>query len=200
MLTVRASRLSYHNEGIEMARLYLDVDGVINANFNANAWSQDGRRVGQALVTFDDEGKLLPPHEQRKYQIMWSADMIARLSRLIEHGLEVIWLTTWRSDADWSIAPLVGLPGGLRVLHPLDGLTTFPSIHWKYDAIQKDTEGYHENIFWADDEIQYLVGYKGLDYRPRQLGGIMPLWIDPNLGITPSHLDAIEAALVTEGK
>lgn len=141
-------------------RLYLDVDGVINAAMPPWKGPSEGRAVA----------------EGHAYKIRWAPAMVAELAAL---GVDLVWATTWRKDAAFSIAPLIGWGEDARHLSPPFDLT-WPSIDWKAAAVAEDQKGDPSPFIWADDEI-----HRGhVDAHPDAL----VLSIDPRLGITPTTI------------
>lgn len=166
-------------------RMYLDVDGCINAfapsSFTAS-WLAE-HSVGYAAVTDKDSGELI-----RTFTIKWYHDMIEALKEL---DVELVWCTTWRHDAPSSIGSLVGFGVGDKVLHPISGRTTFPSIHWKTDAIIKDQQENPSKFIWVDDELRY----GGLPFiMTEELGDVDALVIapDPYEGISKTNVKEMQ--------
>lgn len=158
-------------------QLYLDVDGVVNAQYTPKAWG--GRQKGHATT------------EGYTYPISWAPGMIDALRSL---DLDLVWTTTWRDDAVASIAPLVGWGTDGRVLHPNlnpKALTTFPSIEWKALAVAADQRENPTPFIWCDDEIwAYEINLA------RELGGLA-IPVDHNTGITPQNVDMMQDYLAS---
>lgn len=117
-------------------RIFLDVDGVINAQMPMG-WGrlQNGHAKADGI----------------EFRIRWAPNMVKGLFGM---DAEIIWSTTWRQDAVNSLAPLIGYGADCDVLHPIFGETIFPSIDWKYPAI---LDYLHRNpgpAIWLDDEIE----------------------------------------------
>lgn len=159
-------------------RLYLDVDGVINAEYASGTERWPEQKHGIAY----------------KYMIEWAPHMIEALAAL---PLDLVWTTTWRDRAVTNIAPLIGYGHNGRVLHPVGGIsvrTTYPSIHWKSNAVYEDLETNPvDRYIWIDDEL-YLgrpshAGYVG-DWQISKDG----LHIRPGgfYGIQPKHIELME--------
>ena len=149
-------------------RLYLDVDGAVNAEM-PSGW---GKLLnGQAAA------------ERHLWAIRWAPAMITELNKL---DVDLVWTTTWRSYGESSIAPLVGLTLPSRVLHPLSGITTFPSIDWKMEAIIADQRDSPSPFIWVDDEI----GMRDM-YVAEALGGLA-ISTNPVLGIKPMNVVAMQ--------
>lgn len=184
-----------------LTRLYEDIDGCLNASWNARAWRTEeddpadpnvGYQRGWAHpVHADDGSRLSEYHTPPKYRMEFNERLIAALNTL---DVEFVWATTWRQDAV-AVGTLMGLlHDPQRVLHPMDGLTSFPSIAWKYEAIIDEQTGRPSPFIWVDDEINSLP-------RPareviHQLGGLM-ISPDFNFGITPEHIDQMRKYIQT---
>lgn len=149
-------------------RLYLDVDGVLNAWSSELAWpdASEGRAD--------------------RFTIKWSPSMVTALNKL---DVELVWLTTWRGEAQSIIEPLLGIDFGSRVLHPLSGETTFPSIWWKFEAVKIEQEENPGKFIWFDDELEV----QHIRWAERTNGLAVP--IDHGLGITPVQIELAKAFL-----
>ena len=155
------------------ARLYLDVDGVVNAWHADRSWGD---------MSEGDAG----PSGGGVFTIKWSPTMIEELKAL---DLEIVWLTTWRDYAEPLIGGLTGVGVGSRHIDPLDGYTTFPSIMWKTRALIQDQIDNPMPFVWADDEINLRQINVAKEH------GSLALVIDENRGITPEHIQQIKAFL-----
>ena len=116
----------------QRTRLYLDVDGVINAQMPM------------------DWGKLCNGHAGG-YSIRWAPRMVAELADL---NVELVWTTTWRDEAVTELAPLIGWGEHGRVLHPAGGELIWPSIDWKFEAVLADQAASPSSFIWLDDELE----------------------------------------------
>ena len=102
-------------------RLYMDVDGVVNAWYADRAW-----------------GLGMESEDVCAYVLAWSAKMVRRLGSLLDGGdLELIWLSGWGKDSLF-VAEAVGWGMVGRVLGPVSGELTFPSAYWKAEALWED--------------------------------------------------------------
>lgn len=153
------------------AKLYLDVDGVINAQHADRVWDD---------ISFG----IARPQDNHTYRIVWSPSLIRAIQDL---DVEIVWLTTWRDEAPTIIGGMTGLAEDAAHLDPLDGLTRFPSIGWKTSALIEDQKANPSPFIWVDDEI----GEMQLEVA-EGLGGL-PLQIDGRVGITPQNIDQIRA-------
>lgn len=131
-------------------RMYLDVDGCINAFGYADApESPWGAGSSGVASTGGDVGWSLGT----AYKIHWYQAMIEELRNL---DIELVWLTTWRNAAPISIGTLINWGQQARVLHPIDGVSRFPSIYWKYEALLQDQKEDPSDFIWIDDELNHL--------------------------------------------
>lgn len=157
-------------------RIYQDVDGVLNAQM-PYGW---GRLQNGHAKTNGTE-----------YRIRWAPNMVTQLDLL---DADRVWATTWCEDAEASIRPLLGLSPAERVLMPLSGVVTFPSVDWKIEAIVEDQLANPSPFIWLEDEAwdpftldpELVPGKIASD-----LGGYVPL-INSRLGITPKHMDEMQ--------
>lgn len=123
----------------ETARLYLDVDGVLNAvTRKAPAWGWERHRTKRI----------------NGYPITWSPDLIDVLNDVAATpGLGVYWLTTWCHDAPKHLAPALGLNGadwpvvGHEHWRRVSGLPW-----WKHLAIVEHLDGFDGGVMWIDDD------------------------------------------------
>lgn len=161
-------------------RIYLDVDGVLNADLSGSKDHWQESATGAAIA------------DGRSYQITWAPELIRRLSALDD--VEIVWCTTWRTDATKSLADLLGFGHNFRVLHPDSDpeaeLPYMPSIQWKIPAILADLE---ENpvggIIHIDDEVVFARQW--VTMVSTILGGLA-ISPHPLYGITRKNMDAIE--------
>jgi hypothetical protein len=171
-----------------LVRLYEDIDGCLNAGYNARAWRRDGDadQAGyqRAWVhpEYDDYGQRKGT-SMIKYRMEWNERLIAALNEL---PVEFVWTTTWRQDALAVGKAMQLLHDPQRVLHPVDGFTSFPSIDWKMEAIRKDQEANPSPFIFVDDEV-WTLPVTVIDFMEQDLGGLL-IAPDPNIGITPKHI------------
>lgn len=158
-------------------RIYQDVDGVINAHM-PYGW---GRL---------SNGAAGPPGAQ--FRIRWAPHMVEALDAL---DADRVWTTTWCDAAEDHIRPLVGLSPAQRVLMPLSGQVTFPSVDWKIESIVEDQLTNPGPFIWLDDEAwdPFILDPELVPGKiASDLGGYVPM-IDPRLGITPKHMEEMQA-------
>jgi hypothetical protein len=166
-------------------RIYLNVDGVVNAFSAQKVWDWD--RIGS-----DD---------YKGFAVRWSEEMVEELQRLagVGPGIELVWVSSWKEDAR-GFAKVVGL-GALgekaRVLGPVSGIMTFPDIYWKAEAIFEDlgSGAYRGAWAWFDPAVEDLRGIA--DYSTFLEDGYIPV-MDLALGITPEMLVELESLMDKE--
>lgn len=127
----------------EKARIYIDVDGVINAcssgDFPAWGW-ETGDKV-----------------RVNGYRITYSPSFVALLNRIAaRRGVGIYWLTTWCYDAAQKLAPAIGLAG---LEWPVVGHHHWSRAiglpWWKHLAIVEHLEisdPFDGPVLWIDDD------------------------------------------------
>lgn len=173
-------------------RIYEDIDGCLNASYNARVWRQDddvdqaGYQRAWVHPEFNGDGERVGPGGV-KFQMEWNDRLIDALNSL---DVEFVWTTTWRADAlkVGQVMKLIHEPQ--RILHPLNGKTEFPSINWKYDAIMEEQEKSPSPFIAVDDEWGQIHPDVGASLEA--LGGLV---ISPNFnfGITPKDIEKMRA-------
>lgn len=155
-------------------RIYLDVDGVLNALSFTNP--------PKDVVGWDEwESKVVAG-----FSIQYSPQLIAELNLLSERDdVEFVWLTTWREMAGELIAPALGLKGENWV-YLTDGKSaggySYNSwvVWWKLITIQEHVTNSHTNFVWIDDDLfmnpdalSWVRGFKnGMSICPRPTHGL----------------------------
>lgn len=170
-------------------RLYEDIDGCLNASHNARGWRRPdddgdaGYERGAVAPVYDDDGQYTQSASGFAYKMEWNSRLISEMNIL---DVDWVWTTTWRQDA-LAVGKLMGLtPKNERVLHPLSGKTTFPSIEWKFDAILYEQDHDPSPFIAVDDEWHDSTDtlmYEALT----SIGGLV-ITPDPNIGLTPQHI------------
>lgn len=129
------------------ARVYLDVDGVLNASnpqFDTVSSFVFNDNLGGGLVI--------------KRDFTFSPNLVAALDAMfLKYNVELVWLSTWNDDL--KVLRLAknfgGLPNG-RVLHCVLPWHRNPTLRewtaWKAKAILDDQRGDETPFVWADDE------------------------------------------------
>jgi hypothetical protein len=150
------------------------------------------------LLFLDVDGPLIPfgaPPDQyqtysanRELRFAGSNPLLARLDpdhgpRLAALACELIWATTWMSEANDCIAPLLGLPPLPVVDWPepssLDEQDERHGLHWKTRALTNWAAG--RPFAWVDDEITATdQAWVSAHYR----GQALLHRVDPRLGLT----------------
>ncbi len=167
-------------------RLYLDVDGVLNAE--APRFDD----VQTVVVTVDHGAGY-----QTQYQITWSPTVVRGLEALREDfDLELTWLTTWlgsKTMIDDLVAAVGGLTGGRRLVMPPRKLSGYISADWKREAILADLARDPVPYIWADDVELPLHGvFVRAAFPSMKFLHIAPL---PENGLTREHLAEIRTFL-----
>jgi hypothetical protein len=178
-------------------RLYLDVDGVLNAFPYLS-----GLDLRQGKFAFgshwDDDWQR---GEANGYIMTWSPSLIDAINEALAHpdGVELYWTTTWVDDAPELIRPLMGIevdPNREFVVHPRFGQTRSASIVWKMAQIQhrigqlRDLGAEPGPWVHIDDEMHtvYEDDYYGVfNYQTNAEKSDRGLIIGPDhsVGITP---------------
>ena len=179
-------------------RLYQDIDCCLNASHNARPWRDKenpedlgGYERGFAAVRHDDRGVFVGAQYAMRYKMEWNSRLIAALNEL---DVDWVWATTWREDAR-GVGSLMGLtPRNERVLHPISGQTTFPSIEWKWAAILQEQELDPSPFIAVDDEWDDVTVF--MREALESLGGLL-ISPDPNLGITPADVQKMRKYIET---
>jgi len=156
----------------------LDVDGVLNA--------------------LDKRSKDWPHYETpvcRGYVIRYAPALIERMDALVAADkVEIVWLTTWWDN-------IIHLPftnwHGYRVANTEDEYNAFRKFSGSYDwwkrpvAQRLYTPG--QKMIWTDDDLAFdRVSVEWVKSVYPDVLGISP---NTNHGLTPAHLDTIEAFL-----
>lgn len=161
--------------------LLLDVDGVLNPF----AWH------GPQEGTFTD----FAPHVARGFRLLLSREMGRRLTRL---PAEVCWATTWSDSIDEDVAPLAGLPLGLRIAARMPLEPAEAATNWKLVQVRRLVEREQRPFAWIDDDALDWPGPDGRTARSWADELALPhllLAPPPERGLTPADLDALESWL-----
>ncbi|MDQ1288640.1 MAG: hypothetical protein QG622_2206 [Actinomycetota bacterium] len=159
----------------------LDVDGVVNARHPA--WDQPYAQ-GHAFV------------DGVTYRLQW-APALTRFIKSVHkrRAAEVRWATTW-VDHVHQVERLLRLPAFHTAFR---GLGTSPAVgapERKLEAALHVVEVERRPLIWTDDDA---IPMAGEDRRRLEDAGVPMLLLapDPFEGLTPAHLEAIEAFLAT---
>jgi hypothetical protein len=169
-----------------LCRLYLDVDGVINASRPDPAW----RKTATASVPFERDS----PQNPTTFEITWAPALVTALNGLRdEFDVELVWLSTWNERANVT-ANLVPVPGGLRdgrmiPYSPQSRPAMEANGWWKARAIIADQIRSPTPFIWMDDVEVELHGWKILSATR----GTSSLMIPTNV-MTGLRRDEIERA------
>lgn len=153
-------------------KLFLDVDGVINAYGRTldspNPWTKDYREGVAA-----------------DYNIVWSPEMVEELRKL---NLDHTWLTAWLGKAPKHIAPLIGF--GQHSPHMPFQRIGNNTIYGKVNAVRAwRADNPHIPFVHIDDEFSWHPAVADI---VTELGGLA-LGTDPEHGITPEDILTIRA-------
>lgn len=116
-------------------RIYLDVDGVINAcSTEPEGWKE--------FKSFKALG----------FKITYSPVVCEALAHYAQlPGIDMKWLTTWDYNANKQIGEVVGIPS-LDVAAKCDfGASNW----WKWDAVKAAYEEDGLPFIWIDDDLKY---------------------------------------------
>jgi hypothetical protein len=158
---------------MEKTRLYLDVDGVLNASFPDQNWGV--RNFGQASAG------------DAVWGIVWAPELITALAEL---DVELVWTTTWRDDDKSGLADLLGWGHHGRVLHP-SAENIWPSIDWKFEAVINDQLASPGRFIWVDDELDN--GVREATHRVFPMA--LLLEADPVKGVTKEQIEMMKLYL-----
>ncbi|MFD1320903.1 HAD domain-containing protein [Micromonospora sonneratiae] len=158
--------------------LFLDVDGTLIPLGTPTA-VQQGMRHGhtETPVPSADAHPLLhkvnPEHGRRLEAL----------------PCDLVWATTWMSDANDVLAPLLGLPT-LPVVDWPDS-DEVGVLHWKTRGLVEWAQG--RPFVWVDDEISHADQQWVSTHHP---GPALLHRVDPHRGLIEQDLAAIESWLV----
>lgn len=152
----------------------LDVDGVLNVNPGKPRWHAAPRKT------------VARPGDGKEYVLRWAPALIARVRSLHTSGtVEVRWASSWIGHTD-VLARTLGLPDfeDAYVMHG-----AYSHQHRKLDAaIFAARRG--RRVIWTDDDA---IPSDGEWRRFLDDAGALLIAPRPNRGLSPEHMDAIEA-------
>lgn len=173
--------------------LFQDIDGVINV-LPKHVGNLDTRPHLRVWKEWDVV-------QVGEYTITYSPELITHLNR-ISQKVDVVWLTTWREEADRDFAPAVGLnpfpfanPQG-REDAWFSGAADFKANPenrwWKLNAVLEHVESTEAPFIWVDDELRSHT--KQLLKRKLGVTNRAALMLIPaqNTGMTPEHINQID--------
>jgi hypothetical protein len=134
------------------SRLYLDFDGVVNAD----------RLAFEDVKNFNVKVKKRGGYGHDTYSINYSPFVVSELDRFRkDYNVELVWLSTWNENLEVLRLPkhLNGLAGG-RVLNCVlpysSDITMREWTQWKADALLSDQLNDDTPFAWVDDEAVSL--------------------------------------------
>lgn len=161
----------------ELPTLFLDVDGVVNALARNSPHVWDDASISYASPAFTGD---------REWPIYTSPHIGPALMRL---GVNVVWLTTWKYDANPQISPLVDLPTDLPVGDAPRRLSNFQG--WKTEVVMEHLETTTQATVWIDDEAipPGFDEWGRKEFLDKRILTVIP---DPHVGITPREVELID--------
>lgn len=159
--------------------LFLDVDGPLNP------WAAKPTRRPKGYTTH----RMRPTgFEHGKPLRVWLNHSHGK--ELLDLGYDLIWATTWGSEANEWIGPHIGLPELPAVTWP-EGHHTCPmtdrqGINWKTKALHAYAG--HRPFAWVDDDLTNNDALWLHDHHPAPF---LPHHVDPRLGLLESDFTAL---------
>lgn len=131
--------------------------------------------------------------------IVWDPSVCGRLAALVTSGqVEAAWCSAWTVAADAILAPVVGLPSGLRTLdsHHLDEGPTW----WKLSEL-RDLQAADPNrlIVWIDDDLASVARHEpaAATWLAGHADTVLAVSPSTGIGLTHDDLDRVAAWLAT---
>lgn len=175
-----------------MVRIFLDVDGVINAV------PADHSRLMHLWGDIKDF-KVKMPTFKYPLQITFAQGVIDFLNQLIEEGHEVLWLTTWEERANTWICPNVGLKK-LKLAGEYN-LCFNNKLWWKHEIVKNLWENDPVPFVWLDDDLGATLldgGDSALEWAKNLAEHCLAVAPDTRVGLTPANLDQISEFIKTK--
>lgn len=123
------------------------------------------------------------------FEVWLNADHGPMLSGFAEeHGVELVWATTWEHDANDMIGCRIGLPK-LPVIE-----WGFKAHHWKFDAVLAYAAG--RSLAWLDDDFARFRPERRWFDEQRGDAHTLLHHVNPAVGLRRDDLDAVAAWLV----
>lgn len=171
--------------------MFLDVDGVLNA------FDYDPLLAGYTdFVTHE-----VTVGQQSGFRMIFDLRLSRGMGKaLADLPAEITWLTTWQKDADRIVAPLVGLPQGLRVLYPPADTSDSDPV-WKFTVLRRTVDADPRPFVWLDDGVNtFATGSVSVREWADELS-VPNLLIapDPRSGLVPGQIEAISEFLTAHG-
>lgn len=163
-------------------RVYLDWDGVINAEYPDPGWGE----------TRDIDDIFVWPAGLQRIGLRYAPALVDAINQLVDDGVELYWSTGWCASPTTPIvhaADLLGLRPGI-VTPWRQHLTV---AEWKVAHVQAGVDN-GARVAWVDDiEIDDLSSEQ-----------IQKLWVGEPLliptesmvGLTPKHMEMIRVQLL----
>jgi hypothetical protein len=158
--------------------------------------------VDRPLLFLDVDGPLIPfgmtplprSDEYRRPPQAEANPLVARLNpehgrRLLQLPCELVWATTWMTDANDVIAPRLGLPE-LSIVNWPDEDEEDDRLHWKTRGLVAFAAG--RRFVWVDDEI--TAADRAWVCAHHQERALLHR-VDPGRGLTDADFDAIASWL-----
>lgn len=132
-------------------RLYLDVDGAINAD------EPPFSEVKSTRVQIEYGGGMMS-----RMPLTWAPEVVAQLDEMREEfDLELVWLSTWNEmhASMTKLAPALGGLFGGRAIMDVDAISSDRGRGWwKAQSIIADQEVSPAPFVWIDDEAVMAHG------------------------------------------
>jgi hypothetical protein len=106
--------------------------------------------------------------------------------RLLALGAELVWATSWLSEANAVLSPRLGLPSLPVVTWPDDESEVPRGVHWKTPAIVRWAAG--RPFAWLDDEATDADRHWVAATHP---GAALVHRIDPLVGLTVTAVETV---------
>lgn len=177
--TARVTRFAAAEVPANLPVWLLDVDGVVNAR--RPAWDQPFAQ-GHAFV------------DGVTYRLQWAPALTRYIKAVHKRGAaEVRWATTW-VDHVHQVERLLRLPAFHTAFRGLGNSPAVGAPERKLAAALYVVEVERRPLIWTDDDA---IPVGGEDRRRLEEAGVPVLLLapDPFEGLTPGHLDAIDAFL-----
>ena len=164
-----------------LGRLFLDIDGVINAPRAAEYWD----RVADARVEAEGEGY---------FDIVFAPQVVERIEALRDR-IEVVWCSTWLFHPAHLDALSEALCGLAHARRPEVPDLIWRSFGWKGGVVRDLTKSDPLPFAWVDDTEGLWRNHAWV--LSREIGLRDPLILNPDelggAGITPAYLEALES-------
>ncbi|MGW0749662.1 HAD domain-containing protein [Streptomyces sp. NPDC002587] len=149
----------------------------------------------RTLLFLDVDGPLIPFGAGPYPQGDDDHPLLARIDPALGPGLaalpcELVWATTWGTDANEWIAPRLGLPELPVVAWPEPAAGLRARIHWKTPALLDHAAG--RPFIWVDDEITDADRDWVASHHP---GRALLHRVDPGRGLTAADLTVLRGWL-----